>query len=137
MTRFQAPPRTFHGHGSDPIPCNLHRREVLGAIASGIFSGTIVVVIIIAWILSRVREMKFFIPVAKSKAQEEEVYSAIKQFLAEVGMNYPNTEDQVHAILYDTVSQIYFICTTKRGVKQGSPIFCGENEVIFVEDFES
>jgi len=122
-----------------------------------------VVVIIIAWILSRVREMKFFIPVAKSKAQEEEVYSAIKkfvaeetgasvssrrifkltygskekQFLAEVGMNYPNTEDQVHAILYDTVSQIYFICTTKRGVKQGSPIFCGENEVIFVEDFES
>lgn len=105
----------------------------------------------------------FFIPVAKSKAEEEQVYSAIKKFvaegtgaslssrrifslkhqegekqiLAEVGMEYPTNGEQVFAIFYDEELKVYYICTYNRGVEAGVPIFCGEDEVISSQDFET
>jgi len=106
---------------------------------------------------------KFFIPIAKSKAEEEQVYSAIKSFvaeqtgaslssrrifnlthregenqiLAEVGMEYPKNGEQVAAILYEEKRKLYYICTMNRGVARGMPILCGEGKVISWEDFET
>jgi len=106
---------------------------------------------------------KFFIPVAGSKADEEEVYLAIKKFvekqtgaflssrrvfnlthregqeeiLAEVGMIYPTNGEQVAAILYEENWRLYYICTTDRGVGKGIPILCGEEDIISCEDFEA
>ena len=105
----------------------------------------------------------FFIPVAKSKAEEEQVYLAIKKFvaegtgaslssrrifslkhqegekqiLAEVGMEYPTNGEQVFAIFYDEELKVYYICTYNCGVEAGVPIFCGEDEVISFQDFET
>jgi len=105
---------------------------------------------------------KFFIPLAKSKTEEEQVYSAIKSFVAkqtgaslssrricslthrelqkhipaEVGMEYPTNGEQVHAIFYDDELKVYYICTNSRGVRSGVPIFCGEDEIISCQDFE-
>jgi hypothetical protein len=106
---------------------------------------------------------KFFIPVAKNKAEEEQVYLGIKKFvaegvgaslssrrifrlmhqeggkqiLAEVGMEYPTNGEQVFAIFYEEELNVYYICTNNRGVEAGVPIFCGEDEVISCEDFET
>ena len=106
---------------------------------------------------------KFFIPVAKSKAEEERDYLAVKklveegvgaslssrrifrlvhqeggkQILAEVGMEYPTNGEQVFAIYYEEELYVYYICTKYRGVEAGVPIFCGEDEVISCEYFET
>lgn len=107
--------------------------------------------------------MKFFIPVTKSRPNEEEIYLYIKKLVSkttgasisdrrifklelrqeekqisvEVGMNYPSTEDKVHAIFYDETRKMYCICTTKRGLEKQLPIIFGQDEVISYEDFET
>lgn len=106
--------------------------------------------------------MKFFVPIAKDKAQEDEVYEGIKKFvtselgaslstrkifslthregkgecLAEVGKKYPLSGEVVFAILYDRTRSLYCICTPNRGVFRGIPFLCGAGEVIFFEDFD-
>ena len=107
--------------------------------------------------------MKFFIPAAKNKAQEEEIYSAIKQFLgkelgatfddrqvfklqythdgkeycAEVGQRDLPTGEPVIAILHEPGRRLYHVCTTNRGVVRGGSILVGEADVWSVEDFEA
>lgn len=107
--------------------------------------------------------VKFFVPVAISKADEEQVYSSIRSFVekqtgallssrrifnlthregqklirAEVGMKYPTNGEQVAAILYEENWRLFYICTTNRGLGKGIPILCGEDEVISCEDFET
>lgn len=105
---------------------------------------------------------KFFVPVTKSRPNEEEIYAYIKKLVAktmgasisdrrifklmlrqeekqitvEVGMNYPFTDDKVHAIFYDATRKMYCIVTTMRGLEKQLPIIFGQDEVISYEDFE-
>jgi hypothetical protein len=107
-------------------------------------------------------KMKFFIPVAEDKEQEQRVYSAIKEFLgkelgahfddrrvravryvhdgkehyAEVGNRHAINGELVIAILYEPGRKLYHICTTNRGVVRGGSILVGEHSVIGVEDFD-
>lgn len=107
--------------------------------------------------------MQFFIPAAANKAQEESVYSAIRQFLgeelgaafdgrkvfklgythdgkqycAEVGQPHPRNSEPVIAILHEPGRCLYHICTTNRGVIRGGSILVGEGEVQSVEDFKA
>jgi hypothetical protein len=106
--------------------------------------------------------MKFFIPAAKDKTREQEVYNGIKKFLAEehgcqvtdrkifslqyqhnsqeyyaeVDQPHPQNGETVVAILYGTSHSLYYICTLTRGVAQGVPIYVGAHDVRSVVEFE-
>lgn len=106
--------------------------------------------------------MKFFIPAAKDKDQEDRVYNSIKQFLkdelganmserkifslsykhngnnyyAEVGKNDEIEKDVVIAILYEKTRDLYHICTPNRGVVRGMSILVGAHDAISVTDFD-
>ena len=107
--------------------------------------------------------MKFFIPHAKDKKEEDKNYEAIKKFAketlgwnikdrrifslrythdgknyyAEVGKREQAEGEEVIAILESGYSDviIYLICTPNRGVIRGMPILVGENEAYSVVDF--
>lgn len=106
--------------------------------------------------------MKFFIPAAEDKEQEDRVYSAIKEFLgtelgadfddrrvfilryvhdvkeyyAEVGKPHALNGEPVVAILHEPSRRLYHVCTTNRGVVRGMSILVGEHDVRSCEDFE-
>lgn len=94
---------------------------------------------------------KFFVPLAKSDAEAEEVYRSVVKFAEEttgwpiekdriyslaythngqrynavVGANEPRTGELVIAILKSTA---YLICTPNRGVVEGMPILADPRE---------
>jgi hypothetical protein len=106
--------------------------------------------------------MKFFIPAAEDAAQEQRVYSAIKEFLgkelgavfddrkvrslryvhdgkeyyAEVGSLHALNGEPVVAILHEPRRSLYHVCTTNRGVVRGGSILVGWGSVKAVEDFD-
>ena len=107
--------------------------------------------------------MKFFIPFAENKEQENKFYQSIKAFVGktmgvadfdkrkiryitlnnnnlnvkvEVGKYIDINGEVVIAILYDPSRHIYHICTPSRGVVRGKPIIIQESHVIEVEDFD-
>lgn len=106
--------------------------------------------------------MKFFIPLAQDKAQQNKVYTGIKKFiatqfetipsnrriykltymhegkeyLAEVGKIHPLFGETVFAIFYEENRKLYYISTSNRGVLGGMPILCRADQVISFEDFE-
>jgi len=106
--------------------------------------------------------MKFFIPAAEDKCQEQRVYSAIKEFLgselgvefdnrrifslryvhdgkeyyAQVGESHTLNGEPVVAILYESARRLYHVCTTNRGVARGGSILVGESSVKASEDFD-
>ncbi|KAB8140307.1 hypothetical protein F8S13_24050 [Chloroflexia bacterium SDU3-3] len=106
--------------------------------------------------------MKFFIPYAKDKEQEQNVYDSTKRFLseqlgaefadrkifslryhhngksyyAEVGKNDTVEGEPVIVILYEAMRSLYHICTPNRGVVRGMSILVGSHEVEQVVDFE-
>jgi hypothetical protein len=107
--------------------------------------------------------MKFFIPGARDKAEEEQVYQSIRAFLGkELGADFTNRHvyklhyrhngreyfaevgkaDQIEretvvAILYESGRDLYHVCTLNRGVARGMSILVGCHEIISVEDFET
>jgi hypothetical protein len=106
--------------------------------------------------------MKFFVPAAKDKAQERQVYQAIKESLsnelgavfdnrrvfrlryvhegkeyyAEVGKPHDLNGEPVVAILYEPGRSLYHVCTTNRGVAGGMSILVGGHSVRLSEDFD-
>ena len=106
--------------------------------------------------------MKFFIPAAEDKAQEQRVYSSIKEFLgkelgavfdqrrvfnlhyvhngkkyyAEVGRQDSGNGEPIIAILHEPARNLYHVCSTNRGVVRGMSILVGEGSVRSHEDFE-
>ena len=106
--------------------------------------------------------MKFFIPAAKDKEQEEHVYDSIKNFLkkelgaimserriyslsythngkrlyAEVGKKDEIEKDVVIAILYEDTRNLYHVCTPNRGVLRGMSILVGAHDVSSAIDFD-
>ena len=104
--------------------------------------------------------MKFFIPHAEDKVQEDSVYEATKKFAKEttgwdikdrkiyyikwrhgredcearVGETQMRTGETVMAILESNVT--FLVCTPNRGVIRGMPILVGRKEVKLIEDFE-
>jgi hypothetical protein len=106
--------------------------------------------------------MKFFIPAAKDKEQEQNVYQGIRKFLseelgavftdrkvfslryrhdgkdyyAEVGKTHSLNGEPVIAILYEELRKLYHVCTTNRGVLRGGSILVGQHEVREVLDFD-
>jgi hypothetical protein len=106
--------------------------------------------------------MKFYIPNAKDKEQEQEVYEGIRKFLsqemgakfsdrkifslqyghkgkkesAEVGKTSSVNGEKVIAILYEPSRNLYHVCTSNRGVARGTSILVGYFEVEEVTDFE-
>jgi len=107
--------------------------------------------------------MKFYIPHAKTSEQTKDVYQSIKTFLkkelgadfsnrkiqtlryvndgqievAEVGQYCPVNSEEVIAILYENIRDLYHICTPNHGVVRGCSIFIGGNEVRDVQDFKN
>lgn len=108
------------------------------------------------------RNVKFFIPAAKDKAQEQGVYASIKEFLgkelgavfdqrrvfnmhyvhngkkyvAEVGKQDFSNGEPIVAILHEPARNLYHVCTTNRGVVRGMSILVGAGSVKSCEDFE-
>src|SRR5688572_4825773 len=106
--------------------------------------------------------MRFFIPVAKDKEQERNVYEGIRKFLseelgavfsdrkvfslkyrhdgkdyyAEVGKVHPLNGEHVIAILYEELRRLYHVCTPNRGVLRGMSILVGLHEVEAAIDFD-
>jgi hypothetical protein len=104
--------------------------------------------------------MKFFIPHAKDKKQELEVYISIKKFAEEttnwkvgdkriyhlsflhhgreqeatVGEVFQLTGEEVIAILNSDGT--YLVCTSNRGVARGTPILVGQHDTMDVDEFE-
>jgi len=104
--------------------------------------------------------MKFFVPNENDPERAEELYQAIKKFVAEtkgvaigdrrirsitfrdggyivqalVGRPEPSKGGIVIAILE---SESYLVCTPDRGVLRGEPVMVGKHEVTDSEDFES
>ena len=104
--------------------------------------------------------MKFFVPNENDPEKAEELYQAIKKFVAEakgvaigdrrirsitfrdggyivqalVGRPEPLKRGMVIAILE---SESYLVCTPDRGVFKGEPVMVGKHEVTDSEDFES
>jgi hypothetical protein len=107
--------------------------------------------------------MKFFIPAARDSAEEQQIYSAVKDFLgkelgaefskrqvyklhyrhngntysAEVGKAEQIGGEIVVAILYEPGRSLYHVCTMNRGVARGMSILVGADEVISSEDFDA
>ena len=107
--------------------------------------------------------MTFFIPEAKDKEQEQQVYSAIKGFLerefsvqfdgrkvrllnyvhareeirAEVGEPHGPNDESVIAILHEPRRKLYHVCTAIGGVATGGSVLIDEHLVRAVEDFDS
>lgn len=107
--------------------------------------------------------MRFFIPRAKDKAEEQQVYSAVKQHLleelgancndrkifslryrhdgreygAEVGQPHLYNSQIVISILYEPLRDLYHVCTDTRGVFRGNSILVGGHDVLSAVDFES
>ena len=107
--------------------------------------------------------MKFFIPYAKDKEQEQNVYEGTRKFLSEelgaeftdrkifslryhhdgksyyaaVGKEHALNGEPVIAILYEDMRKLYHVCTPNRGVLRGMSILVGSNEVEEVVDFDS
>lgn len=104
--------------------------------------------------------MKFFIPEAKDKQQENEAYSSIKKFVSQqVGgdildtkiykINFKHDGKEYSATIGETTNfngemaiaifeadNLYLLCTLNRGVKRGDPILVGKNldtSVIFFD----
>ena len=108
------------------------------------------------------KNMKFFIPAAEDKAQEQRVYTSIKEFLgkelgavfeqrrvfslryvhngkefyAEVGKRDAGNGEPIVAILHEPARNLYHVCTTNRGVVRGISILVGAGSVKSCEDFE-
>lgn len=106
--------------------------------------------------------MKFFIPHAKNKNEEQSVYESIKKFLSEeLGAKFSNrrifsigylhngkdyyaevgkvntfNDETVIAILYEDQRRLYHICTPNSGVLRDMSIFVGYNEIRDVVDFD-
>jgi hypothetical protein len=106
--------------------------------------------------------MKFFIPFAKDKEQEQDVYEGIRKFLsqelgavltdrkifslryhhdgksyyAEVGKNHALNGEPVIAILYEDMRKLYHVCTPNRGVLRDMSILVGSHEVEEVVNFD-
>jgi hypothetical protein len=106
--------------------------------------------------------MKFFIPAAKDKAQEKNVYEGTRKFLsqelgaaftdrkvfslryrhdgkdyyAEVGKLHSLNQEPVIAILYEDMRSLYHVCTPNRGVIRGMSILVGGHEVREATDFD-
>lgn len=106
--------------------------------------------------------MKFFIPAAKDKAQEQNVYEGTRTFLsqelgatftdrkvfslryrhegkdyyAEVGKLHSLNGEHVIAILYEDLRSLYHVCTPNRGVLRGMSILVGQHEVKEAVDFD-
>jgi len=107
--------------------------------------------------------MKFFIPVAESDEQAEDVYKSIKEHLgkeldarfsdrrvsalsyihkgkhysAEVGKPENGVGEVVIAILFEPMRSLYHVCTPNRGVIRGMSILVGSNEVQSSTDFDT
>ena len=106
--------------------------------------------------------MKFFIPAARDAAQTEELYEGTQKFVSEemgaklsdrqvyrirgihngkefeakVGERFESQGELVIVILFDTERNLYYVCTTNRGVARGMPYLVGGGEARSVEDFE-
>ena len=104
--------------------------------------------------------MKFFIPHAENKEQENSVYKATKKFAkettgwdikdrkiyhiryrhngkyyeAKVGEREEVGGEEVIVILESEVT--FLVCTANRGVVRGMPILVGREEIISITDFE-
>jgi hypothetical protein len=107
--------------------------------------------------------VKFFVPGADDKQQQEEVYEGITKFLTEshgalfsgrkiyslrythdgrqysarVGEFHALNGEPVIAILYEPNRRLYHVCTPNRGCIRGMSILVGEDSVQEYEDFES
>ena len=103
----------------------------------------------------------FFVPDAEGEEQALNIYGAIREFVAEqmdtqlsdrrvFELGY--THDRIHytatvgdtqslddgpviAILFDPARELYYVCTTNRGVVRGAPILVGVNLVHRSIDF--
>jgi hypothetical protein len=106
--------------------------------------------------------MKFFIPNAKDKEQEQEVYEGIRKSLSrEIGAEFSDRKvfslayhhdgkgrsaevGKIHyldigpviAILYEVNRRVYHVCTQNRGVERGISILVRPDEVEEVIDFD-
>ncbi|MCH9758516.1 MAG: hypothetical protein K0U19_05340 [Proteobacteria bacterium] len=105
--------------------------------------------------------MKFFIPSTEDKDQDA-VYETIKAHLKELGFeasdrkifklnykhngenhcaevgkkeDYPDGEEVI-AIIYEELRNLYHVCTPNRGVTRGISILVGGDEVLSVTDFD-
>lgn len=107
--------------------------------------------------------MKFYIPHAQNAEQEESVYESIKKFLgdelgakfsdrrvrylsykhngkdyvAQVGKKDAIEGEDIVAILYEPLRDLYHICTPNRGVLRGSSILAGGHSVYQSKDFDA
>jgi len=104
---------------------------------------------------------KFFLPGAASDQQVERQYQSIKEFVerqwvplhdrrifyveylhngvqcsAEVGKPHHLNREPVVAIFKAQNYRLYYVCTTSRGVVEGSPIPVLEQNVITTKDFD-
>jgi hypothetical protein len=103
--------------------------------------------------------MKFFIPDIESGKEAERIYDATKSFL-KITFGWEATDRRIYAIRYyhdgkyrdETVGKInkrtgepviailesnaYCICTPSHGVVTGRPLFVGQEEVVFITDFD-
>lgn len=109
--------------------------------------------------IQKTKHMKFFIPHAKDKTQEANVYDATKKFAKKTtewdieddkifsvryvhnGKNYYSEVGKVETYEGEEViailkSNTYLICTPNRGVIRGMPILVGFNEAIEVIHFD-
>jgi hypothetical protein len=104
--------------------------------------------------------MKFFIPHADDKEQEERVYDSIRKWAVETtgnrvldrriysiswrheGRRYESSVGKPDGRLGEEVIAIlegeatYLVCTTNRGVARGMPMLVGKDEAFVVVDFE-
>jgi len=105
--------------------------------------------------------MKFFVPSAQDEKAAEEIYEATKKFAtencgqltdrriqsigfrdkgrfvsAEVGKIEPIAGETVVAILEQSGTGPYLVCTPNRGVIRGMPILVGKQEISSIADFD-
>lgn len=107
-------------------------------------------------------KMRFFVPYAETTEQTENVYQSIRTFLSkELGADFSSRKvhkirytqngenhfakigeesrvngEDIFAILYEEISDIYHVCTPNRGVARGCSIMVGGDEVRESHDFD-
>lgn len=105
--------------------------------------------------------MKFSVPAAKDRVQAETVWNAVRDFLAEQGLEtepdrfarirfrhngkayglsigdmHPDLHEPVCVILKARNRPLYYVCTTNRGVVRGDPYLVGDGPETFTSPFE-
>jgi hypothetical protein len=106
--------------------------------------------------------MKFTVPAAKDRNQAEDVWRAVRDFLAQQGFQthpdrfaritfkhnsktydlsvgdiHPDLHEPVCVILKATTHFIYYVCTTNRGVVRGDPYLVGDGPETRAYGFDS